>query len=162
MRALAPLAACLILANTSLALAAAEDQPPAVGRPQAQGGGQGGGMSQRMMTDMDANKDGAVTREEFLAAHSRADVRFAQLDTNKDGAITRDEWLAEPAGTGRAERFKQLDTNGDGRISHEELDARRNARFDAMDSDHNGRLTSSEMRTSRDHMMRQQSQLPPQ
>ncbi|MBC7953450.1 MAG: EF-hand domain-containing protein [Rhodospirillaceae bacterium] len=150
MRALAPLAAGLILANASLALGAAGDQPPAAKQ----------GMSQRMMMDMDTDKDGAVTREEFLAAHSRADVHFAELDKNKDGAITRDEWLAEPAGTSRAERFKQLDTNGDGRISHEELEARRNARFDAMDNDHDGKLTAAEMRSARDSVMRQHSQVP--
>ncbi|MBC7908706.1 MAG: EF-hand domain-containing protein [Rhodospirillaceae bacterium] len=157
MRALAPLAACLILANASLALGAAGDQPPATGQPPAAGQPQSG-MGPRMMMDMDADKDGVVTREEFLAAHSRADVRFAQLDVNKDGSITRDEWLAEPAGANRANRFKQLDTNGDGRITHTELDASRNARFDAMDSDHDGKLATSEMRGG--PMMPQQSQLP--
>lgn len=48
---------------------------------------------------MDANKDGAITREE-IAAHQAAqrkdmqDRMFADMDANKDGAISKDEFDA--------------------------------------------------------------------
>lgn len=151
MRALAPLAICLVLAHAPLAVAAGTDQ--LANRPS--------GMGLRLLTEMDSNKDGVVNREEYMAYHSRADVHFAELDKNKDGAISREEWLAEPAGAGRAERFKQLDTNADGRITHEELEARRNGRFDVLDADHDGKLTAQELQASRGSLTRQHSQLAP-
>ncbi len=44
-----------------------------------------GGMMARMA---DTNKDGAVSRDEFLAAHGK---RFAMMDANKDGAVSAEE-----------------------------------------------------------------------
>ncbi|MGB7815016.1 MAG: EF-hand domain-containing protein [Methylotenera sp.] len=45
-----------------------------------------------MMQDADANKDGAVSRDEFTAAHqARADKMFAKMDANKDGKIDQAE-----------------------------------------------------------------------
>jgi Ca2+-binding EF-hand superfamily protein len=108
----------------------------------------------RMMTEMDSDHDGFVSRDEFLAAHARTDRMFDQLDTNRDGAISRDEFLAGHGGQGRAERFRTLDTNGDGRITREELEARRNARFDALDSNHDGKLSPQELRAAQNAMRR--------
>lgn len=42
--------------------------------------------------EADTNRDGAVTREEFIA---KADRHFGIADTNKDGKITRDEMNAQ-------------------------------------------------------------------
>ena len=50
------------------------------------GGKHGGGMMMLKMAD--ANKDGAVTRDEFLAAHAQ---HFAMMDTNHDGQVTQPE-----------------------------------------------------------------------
>lgn len=109
----------------------------------------------RMMSDMDADHDGFVSREEFLAAHRRADQSFDQLDTNHDGVLSRDEFLAGGhGGQGRTERFRVLDSNNDGRITREELEARRNARFDALDNDHDGKLSAAEMRSAPTAMRR--------
>ncbi|MGE5476587.1 MAG: EF-hand domain-containing protein [Bacteroidales bacterium] len=108
----------------------------------------------RMMTEMDTDHDGFVSREEFLAAHARADKMFEQLDSNHDGAISRDEFMAGHGGQGRAERFRVLDTNGDGRITREELDARRNARFDALDTNKDGKLSPQELRSAQNAMRR--------
>ena len=56
------------------------------------GKGHGGmghrGMGGEMAAMADANKDGAVSREEFNAAHA---ARFAQMDANKDGTVTPEE-----------------------------------------------------------------------
>lgn len=49
------------------------------------GRGRMGAMIGRMA---DANKDGTVTRDEFLAAHVR---RFDMIDANKDGTISAEE-----------------------------------------------------------------------
>jgi Ca2+-binding EF-hand superfamily protein len=44
---------------------------------------------------LDADRNGQVTREEMRAAHQkRHNARFDRLDTNKDGVISRDEFNA--------------------------------------------------------------------
>ena len=53
-----------------------------------------GGMGMMMGKMADTNKDGAVSRAEFLAAH---DAHFAKVDANKDGSITPDERKAAMA-----------------------------------------------------------------
>jgi Ca2+-binding EF-hand superfamily protein len=43
--------------------------------------------------DMDTQKDGRVTWEEFKAYFPQAEPKvFAAIDLNKDGAIDHDEW----------------------------------------------------------------------
>lgn len=107
----------------------------------------------RMMGEMDGDRDGFVSREEFLAAHARADQIFDRQDANHDGVLSRDEFMVG-GGQGRLERFRVMDSNGDGRITREELEARRNARFDALDNDRDGRLAPSEMRSVQNAMRR--------
>src|SRR5690349_14763292 len=58
------------------------------------GGGLFGGSPVRFgerVKEMDVNKDGVITLEEFL---SRRDPTFVRLDKNKDGAIDRAEFEA--------------------------------------------------------------------
>jgi Ca2+-binding EF-hand superfamily protein len=44
------------------------------------------------MEDSDTNKDGAISHDEFTAAHQKmADEMFAKLDSNKDGEIDQAE-----------------------------------------------------------------------
>lgn len=57
-------------------------------------GGGHGGMGMMMGQMADTNKDGAVSRAEFLAAH---EAHFAKVDANKDGKITPDERKAAMA-----------------------------------------------------------------
>ncbi len=79
------------------------------GQGMGQGMGSGGGtgpMHQQMFGQLDANKDGAVSRQEFVdgprggpgsmtdIAKERRGARFHQFDTNKDGKLTPDEWGA--------------------------------------------------------------------
>jgi Ca2+-binding EF-hand superfamily protein len=112
------------------------------------------------MRGMDADNDGAISREEFMAGYENDDVRFAAIDVDKDGAVSREEYLA--AGRqNRDQRFKALDGNGDGRLTREELDARRSAMFETMDADKDGRITAPEMRRNAHRVMPpQQSELP--
>jgi IMP cyclohydrolase len=47
------------------------------------------------MEDADTNKDGAVSHDEFTAAHQKmADEMFTMMDTNKDGKIDQAERAA--------------------------------------------------------------------
>ncbi len=58
-------------------------------------GKHGGGKRGMMMLRMaDTNKDGAITRDEFLAAHGK---HFDMTDTNKDGRISPEERKAQAA-----------------------------------------------------------------
>lgn len=46
---------------------------------------------------MDTDKDGKVSKKEFVAAQkdaAKAESRFAQLDTNKDGSLSQEEFAA--------------------------------------------------------------------
>lgn len=122
------------------------------------GMGHHGGPSLAMM---DSNKDGQVSKDEFLAPQIK---RFTDVDTNKDGKISQDEWLAakpandrmakmmadHQANTSDAEKtlmaaykageFRSLDANKDGSISKEEFLALSQLRFAAMDSNQDGNL----------------------
>jgi len=78
---------------------------------------------------MDTDKDGKVTRDEFITFHTESarkirEARFDQLDTNKDGKITKDEFMAvqlnEAQKIGNA-RFGRIDGNKDGVLSEQEV-----------------------------------------
>ena len=44
------------------------------------------------MQDSDTNKDGAISRDEFMSARqARAEQHFAKIDANKDGKIEQAE-----------------------------------------------------------------------
>jgi hypothetical protein len=70
----------------------------------AQGGGQGkGGQGapgpgcQERFVSLDTNKDGQVTKDEFMAApHHRdnAEQMFKTMDVNGDGSLTKDEFCS--------------------------------------------------------------------
>lgn len=61
------------------------------------------GMGGHMKGAMDANKDGAVTKQEFIAAGL---ARFDRMDANKDGQVTKEERQAARAAM-RTERAQQ-------------------------------------------------------
>lgn len=49
----------------------------------------------------DANKDGVISKDEFMAQHqARAEKMFTKLDTNKDGKIDDAEQKAAHSATG--------------------------------------------------------------
>lgn len=90
---------------------------------------------------LDANKDGAITLDEFMV---RRDDRFAKLDTNKDGVLSPEEIVA-PMKARTAERDKdmitRLDVNGDGKISKEEFEHPQRVRFSERDRNDDGELS---------------------
>ena len=92
------------------------------------------------LKDMDTNKDGVITLDEFLA---RRDPTFARFDKNNDGVVDRDEFeaFAKESANYWIKRFiKRFDADRDGRISKEEFAKARKERFAMRDLDGDGRL----------------------
>lgn len=114
---------------------------------------QNGPMGGMMMNfdQMDADKDGKVTKEEAAAARA---ARFAEADADKDGKLSVDEMLAahEKAMAARkAARAKdmlaRIDTDADGFVSAAEMEAMPmiDKMFDRMDENADGAISTEEM-----------------
>ncbi|GAB3439222.1 EF-hand domain-containing protein [Insolitispirillum peregrinum] len=120
-----------------------------------------GGHGEGRLLMLDSNKDGVISKDEFLAPQVK---RFSDIDTNKDGQISLDEWqVAKPAmdrmarrmdvwlaSASQAERdlmtahkaaeFRALDINSDGAVTKDEFLTMPTLRFAAMDSNQDGVL----------------------
>jgi len=80
-RATASLAALALILGLSGAALAQDDAMPAKG--------------DKAFSKLDANGDGKVTKEEFLAAsQKRAEARYAKLDPTGKGYVTKEELAA--------------------------------------------------------------------
>ena len=108
---------------------------------------EGGEHRAKILERLDANKDGAIDRAEFMAGR---DDRFAMLDGNGDGTVIEAEFDAAAArfraehgmgegghGAGHQGRhgewFARIDADGDGSVTRGEFDdaaERMFARFD--------------------------------
>lgn len=92
-------------------------------------------------TDLDRNRDGRLTRGEWV---DDADG-FDRVDRNGDNRVTRAEFLR--AGTAddltSQDRFDELDSNRNGRIERREWDGTRDG-FDWLDRNNDGSLSRAE------------------
>ena len=109
--------------------------------------------AERMIERMDADADGAVTRDE---AKAFAAERFAKMDIDGDGTVTRPERRAHRAERRvmrGAERFARIDADGDGMVSVDEMKAmaaeRAARRFERLDADSDGMVSLAEMQEAR-------------
>lgn len=123
------------------------------------------------LRSLDANHDGRVTKEEYLAGTKR---RFAKADANRDGVISAQEAKAaklalkekqarrdakrvakgkpvkpRKSGTSAKPYLSALDANKDGRVSQKEYLARREKKFKEMDVNRDGVVSREEARSGK-------------
>jgi Ca2+-binding EF-hand superfamily protein len=104
----------------------------------------------RILQRVDTNGDGAISKDEMLAARERM---FTKLDRNGDGAIdekeiegARDAIMdrADAAQARLGNRWRRMDTNGDGKVSEDEF-RNRMPLFDLADRNGDGTLSADEI-----------------
>lgn len=103
-----------------------------------------------MLQKADANRDGAVTRAEFVEARR---TRFAEMDRNRDGCFSDDDLrriARRRAGDRIGELTAALDSNRDGRLCRDEFVDGPTRLFDIGDRNRDGRLDRREMEAIRD------------
>jgi Ca2+-binding EF-hand superfamily protein len=103
----------------------------------------------KALDSADVNKDGVVTRAEFLAQREKA---FVRLDRNGDGFIDQSDMPGRRrARKNSGDQFQELiarfDKDGDGRVSKAEFVNGPTPLFDQADKDHNGELDAAELAT---------------
>lgn len=96
-----------------------------------------------LLSSADANHDGVISREEFLAARAG---QFARIDHDHDGYVseTDADAMAQRAGRTFKRALHKADANGDGRISRDEYNALPTRGFDLLDANDDGMLDSKE------------------
>jgi Ca2+-binding EF-hand superfamily protein len=105
---------------------------------------------------LDANKDGAISFDEFSNGHDermerRIEIREHRKEAAKDGKLgdRREFRLHRPGGAGGARMIVMADRDHDGKITLAEAEAMALQHFDQMDSDHDGTVTPEERRAGR-------------
>jgi Ca2+-binding EF-hand superfamily protein len=120
--------------------------------------------------EIDTAKKGEVARADFLKYRMKS---FDDLDANKDGKVSLDEFLklAEPpfssdtpGGPSLEERrqrirdvFQSLDTNGSGFIERAEAEAPIQGEFNQYDTDRDNKITEPEIRMIVQRMQQRQA-----
>jgi Ca2+-binding EF-hand superfamily protein len=104
--------------------------------------------AQKNFRRADLNHDGKLSRPEF--SDGLAVLIFEKFDANKDGAVTIQEWRAVE-GTGNDAGFKKRDPNHDGKITLAEArqlvakGPRFKWLFEEIDTNHDGSIDKAEV-----------------
>jgi hypothetical protein len=112
-------------------------------------GGHHGFWGWNMLSDMDADKDGTLTRAEIQAREAAV---AAEIDADKNGVISPEEMIAhheKMRAQLMAERLKAMDSNSDGNVSVEEYQAAQSWRLARLDRNGDGQIEPDEMQFHR-------------
>ncbi len=119
----------------------------------------------RRYTQIDGDRDGRISRREYMAFGLRL---FARLDRNGDGKLTLSEVRRRRVLTANSPKrqqanglFGQLDNNRDGTISLGELLSARRIVFRRLDTDKNGTISASEFAAREATIVSSSGQVPP-
>lgn len=118
----------------------------------ATGGYATGLRTMEMMHMIDTNKDGMVSKDEWVAYQERV---FKALDKNGDGSLDTEEFYGHPMpvsfatggyshGLQTKQMFGKIDANGDGKVSHDEYMAFQVKVFEMMDTKKMHELSASD------------------
>ncbi len=107
----------------------------------------GGGMP--TFEELDVDGSGEITTEDLSTLR---DNRFAEIDANKDGGVSKEEFLAHAASRSeaRASRmFDRLDADGDGILSRDVIESRGRGgdgsrMIERFDADNSGGIDAEE------------------
>lgn len=113
-----------------------------------------GGMDD-MLDKADMNRDGNVSRAEFINARAQ---QFSPLDRNGDDFIDESDappLFAQRMRDGVGNLLAQFDTNGDAKVSKEEFVDGPTPVFDRADADGNHLLDTDEVEAARTQMKAQ-------
>jgi Ca2+-binding EF-hand superfamily protein len=131
---------------------AAQPAPPATPAPAMAPGEKPQRLPQDKFAQVDANRDGAITRDEAAAA-PQLSGKFDEIDADRDGRVMPAELkaYAKTHRGGAKGAFSKMDGNGDGVVTRDEVAAnpRLSRRFDAADMDRDGRVTPEEAKAAR-------------
>ena len=136
-------------ASTATETAAPASNPGMLARIKAKFGGdrgfgRGGEMFQKIMVEVDADKNGSVTEDEINTFRA---AKVAAADTSKDGVLSLDEFATaynELMRSRMVDAFQNLDDDGNGSITAAELDSRFGSVVAKMDRNGDGALSPAD------------------
>jgi Ca2+-binding EF-hand superfamily protein len=103
--------------------------------------GQYADWTEEAFADLDHNRDGRLTKDEWHYDNQT----WLRADRNRDNVLSRAEFLGDATSdVDRDDRFEYLDTNNNGRIDRNEWHGTRDA-FQWLDRDGNGSLSRMEV-----------------
>jgi hypothetical protein len=123
--------AASLLAGSSLALAEGPD------------GDCGGKRGEARFEQLDTNKDGTVSKDEFVQKRA---AHFDQADANKDGKLTQAERAAAHEARMKERMQKRADKHGDETLTREQMKAKTAEKFAKLDANNDGKLSSDELK----------------
>jgi Ca2+-binding EF-hand superfamily protein len=113
----------------------------------------------QQLEQADANRDGMVSRAEFLAYRAG---QFDRLDRNGDAVLNAaDMPRFERIKTLMQSRIAAFDSNGDGTVTRAEFASGPTIAFDQADANHDGQVTRAELESARNRVRTQLDQRQP-
>jgi Ca2+-binding EF-hand superfamily protein len=143
-----------ILFMTFAGCATDESQPSA---PRERAADEHMAKGEQLFTDLDQDHSGTLSAAEVANLEGPAkmlEVHFTEIDADDDGLVTRDELRAAmqqhhaDMEEHHADALQRFDADGDGELSATERQAAHRYYFDQADADHSGALSAAELRAA--------------